>query len=670
MKSVLIVGSGAREHALAWKLRRSPDVGPLFVAPGNAGTRLVAENIPIPATDLEAITRLVQDQDIDFTVVGPEAPLALGLADRLRAMGRAVVGPGAAAARIESSKAFAKMLMRRAGVPTARFSVFDEPAFAFRHLMEASYPLVVKADGLAAGKGVVVCQEIHEARIALEAIMIDRVHGAAGERVVIEEALSGPEISLLALVDGQTVVPLPLAQDHKRLLDGDAGPNTGGMGAYAPVPFVDFAERTRLIELTMTPIIEVLAAMATPYRGILFAGLMLTEDGPRVLEYNCRLGDPEAQAVLPLLGDDLFPWLEAMAGGNLADLGRDAPQSTGQTAVGVVLASPGYPEKPESGGRIEGLDALPDDVLAFHAGTAVDGEGCVITAGGRVLTVVGLGASIPEAADRAYTAPVHFERMQRRGDIGRSFSYASPHPPAPSPINGRGGEKRARRIGVLASGEGSNLQAIVDACRDGAIQAEIAVVVSHNSTAGSLTRAERAGIPAVIAPLADRRDPAARRRHEERLLTILAPLDLDLLVLAGWMLIFSADFLDRCNCPVINIHPALLDPVSIPVLRGARAVRNAIGLGLPYTGVSVHVVTPEVDAGPVVISESVEIRPDDDEESLYRRIKGVEHRLLPQAIELVLRQQASNDVRASQPAQACAAVEKTFRSSQLMAQSS
>jgi phosphoribosylamine--glycine ligase len=710
MRSVLVVGSGAREHALVWKLRQSPDIDRLYVAPGNAGTHLVAENVPASATDVEAITRLAEEKDVDLTVIGPEAPLARGLADRLREKGRAVVGPEARAARIESSKAFAKVVMQRAGVPTSRFAVFDEPTFAFRHLREASFPLVVKADGLAAGKGVVVCHDIREARAAIEAIMVDRIHGAAGERVVIEEALSGPEVSLLAFVDGRTVVPLPVAQDHKRLRDGDAGPNTGGMGAYAPVPFIDHAERARLTELVMSPVVELLARMGTPYRGILFAGLMLTADGPRVLEYNCRLGDPETQAILPLLAGDILPWLEATAAGNLADVRTGGPPLTGKSAVGVVLASPGYPELPEVGARIEGLKAAADDVLIFHAGTALDPDGRVITAGGRVLTIVGVGVAVDEAAAMAYAAPVRFEGMQRRGDIGvgsRSVMQPSVTPPtgsvaqpsvdastrcSPSMLEGEraegrhhvadaasrsteqrgpsaeGIEEHARaerqgemgplphrshgglryisrkpRIGVLASGEGSNLQAVIDACNQGAVDAEIAVVASHNPRARALLRAERDGIPSFAVPLNDRRDPAARRRHEERLLEILVPFDLDLLVLAGWMLILSADFLGSCRFPVINVHPALLDPVSVPILRGAHAVRDALALGLPYTGVSVHLVTPEVDAGPVIVSEPVEIRTDDTEVSLYGRIKTVEHRLLPQAIHMVLTQQLMSE---------------------------
>lgn len=642
---VLIVGSGAREHALAWKLRQSPDVGRLLVAPGNAGTALLAENVPIAAGDIEGIVRLAEERDVALTVVGPEAPLALGLADRLRAAGRRVVGPDRAAARIESSKAFGKTLMMRAGVPTALAAVFDDPSAALRYAARHEYPLVVKADGLAAGKGVWICRDEAEARQAIEAMMVRDVYGVAGRRVVIEEALAGPEVSLIALVDGERVIPFPLAQDHKRLGDGDTGPNTGGMGAYAPVPFLDAAERDALTRLVMEPVVAELAAAGIPYRGFLFAGLMLTETGPRVLEYNCRLGDPEAQVILPLLEDDLLPWLEAVAGGRLPEQFT----TTEGSAVGVVLAAPGYPEKPRTGTPIEGLDRLPAGVLAFHAGTRRDEQGRVVTNGGRAITLVGLGQTIDEAAERAYGAPVRFEGMQRRSDI--AWQARLPHIPEPSspPVEQPVG-KRCPRIGVLASGEGSNLQALLDACRRGEVDAEIAVVVSHRAGAGALRRAHEAGIPAYALPLTDRHDPTARHRLEEDLLGILLSCDLDLLVLAGWMLILSPAFLARCPIPILNVHPALLpdggESLDVPILRGAHAVREALALGLPYTGVSVHHVTEEVDAGPVVMREVVSIEPGDDEESLYRRIKGVEHRLLARAVQTVLSQTLVGGVHA------------------------
>lgn len=650
MLSVLIVGSGGREHALIWKLSQSPDIDRLYVAPGNAGTAMLAENIPISATDVPALVRFAVERDVGLTVIGPEAPLALGLADALRARGRSVVGPGAGAARIESSKSFAKSLMRRAGVPTAAYRVFDRADDALAYAARVQYPLVVKADGLAAGKGVAICRDLEEAHSVIRAFMIDRVHGAAGQRIVLEEALTGPEVSLLAFVDGERVFPLPLAQDHKRLCDGDRGPNTGGMGAYAPYPFLSQSERDRLVEITMQPVVERLAAMDMPYRGVLFAGLMLTPDGPSVLEFNCRLGDPEAQVVLPLLDGDLLPWLEGVA---MQRLEGPAPTFAGG-AAGVVLAAPGYPEAPLTGAPIEGLDGLPSGVIAFHAGTALNTEGQVVTAGGRVLTVVGIGIDIGQAVRCAYAAPIHFEGMQRRSDIAwqaRATSVdvaAKAHLDTPSSvapldprplhfsINPYG--SRIPRIAVLASGEGTNLQALVDACATGELDAEICLVVSHNPEAPALDRALAAGIPALTIPVRDRRDPRVREELEYYLLRVVREHDPDIIVLAGWMLILSSEFLEHCPAPVINVHPALLAPAepAMPVLRGIHAVRDALALGLPYTGVSVHIVTAEVDAGPVLIDARVPIETGDTERSLYARIKPVEHRLLIEAVRMTV----------------------------------
>jgi phosphoribosylamine--glycine ligase len=416
MKRVLIVGSGAREHALAWKLAQSPHISKLYVAPGNAGTKSVAENVPIAATDLVGICRFVESHGISLTVIGPEAPLGLGLADWLRARGRRVVGPDRAAARIETSKAFAKDVMLRAGVPTARYAVFEHSDDALSYVDDVPLPCVVKVDGLAAGKGVAMCFEREEARSAICAAMQDEQFGEAGRRVVIEEYLEGPEVSIMALVDGERAVPLAPAQDHKRLGDGDTGPNTGGMGAYAPVPFLDTEAVADLTGRTVQPIVSALAEMGLPYRGVLFAGLMLTRTGPQVLEYNCRLGDPETQVMLPIFEGDLLPWLEAVADGTLP---AESPRSNGY-AAGVVLAAPGYPDAPQTGTPIQGLDHLPPDVLAFHAGTAVHARGDIITAGGRVLTLVGTGSTLGRALGAAYSVPLYFAGMQRRSDIGQA----------------------------------------------------------------------------------------------------------------------------------------------------------------------------------------------------------------------------------------------------------
>ncbi len=650
MTRVLIVGNGAREHALAWKLRTSPSVTQLFVAPGNPGTAAVARNLRASATDVPGIVRLTEEWGIDLTVIGPEAPLALGLADALLTAGRRVVGPTAAAARIESSKAFAKDLMRKAGVPTAKYYVFDEIDAALRHVERAAYPVVIKADGLAAGKGVTVCAGKEEARACVHSLMEDARLGAAGARIVVEEWLEGPEISLLAFVDGKRAVPLPIAQDHKRLGEGDTGPNTGGMGAYAPVPFVSERERAELVATCLQPVVDSLAAMGTPYRGVLFAGIMLTATGPRVLEYNCRFGDPEAQVILPLLDGDLLPWLEATADGRL----EGTVPNTVNSAVGVVLASPGYPDNPQSGHPIYGLDDEPEGVLVFHAGTARAPEGRIVTAGGRVLTAVGIAPSVDEAAARAFATPVRFAGMQRRADIAwqvrRGYTLnglqgsgdTAPEAETGSRLSPGFGPTtdRRSRIVVLASGDGSNLQALIDWCADERRRTEIVCVVSHNHDAGALRRATAAGIPSRTIGIRDRRDSEARAAHEASVLDVLSQAQPDIVVLAGWMLVLSMTFLEACPCPLLNVHPALLpmgdSPLDVPVLRGSHAVRDALTLGLPYTGVSVHWVTAEVDAGPVIAREVVPIRLTDDQESLYGRIKEVEHRLLVGAVEAVL----------------------------------
>jgi phosphoribosylamine--glycine ligase len=622
VNTVLIVGSGAREHALAWALRRSSLVGYILVAPGNAGTGQDAENVPCPVTDINGLCDVVREYGVDLTVIGPEAPLALGLADRLRAEGRRVVGPDRAAARLEWSKSFAKNLMLRHGIPTVAYGAFTAPGPALAYLDRHRDALVVKADGLAAGKGVIVCATPHEVRETVREIFATHRFGDAGATVVLEELLHGSELSLMALVDGERVVALPPARDHKRLLDGDRGPNTGGMGAVTPVPGIDDATIEQLLDRTVRPAVAALAAAGTPYRGVLFAGLMLTADGPHVLEYNCRFGDPETQVVLPCLQEDLYPWLEAVADGTLPL----RPIRSAGAAVGVVLAAPGYPDSPVLGSPIVGLDEVPRDTLIFHAGTTRNGAGEIVTAGGRVLTAVSLGVTTDEARRHTDALPVRFDGMQRRRDIGRTTPAGA-----------------LPRIAVLASGDGSNLQALLDATASGALPAQIALVVSHRIGAGALDRAQAAGVPTYTLPIADRREPAARELLEAQLLGLLRSYRVDLTVLAGWMLILSEPFLAQCSFPIVNVHPALLpmsgaplpDP-SFPILRGAHAVRDALRLGLDTTGVSIHIVTSDVDAGPVLLRETVPIEPGDDDATLHRRLKAVEHRLLPRAVASLL----------------------------------
>ena len=414
--SVLVVGSGAREHALVWALSQSPSVSELWAAPGNPGIASLARTVDLAVTDVEGIADWAAARRVGLVVVGPEAPLALGLADLLEARGIAVFGPSRAEAELEWSKAFAKEFMRRHGIPTAPFGVFTESAAALAFARTADYPLVIKADGLAAGKGVLICADAAEAEAAIAALLLDRAFGAAGERIVIESFLEGEELSVIALVDGERIAVLPPARDYKRLGDGNCGPNTGGMGTYAPVPDLDPDLLRTVRETILEPTVAGLRAEGRPYRGALYAGLMLTRGGPMALEFNCRFGDPETQVILPLLDGDLAALLRACAEGTL-DSGSIATRPG--NAVCVVLAAAGYPERPRGGDPITGIEtARQDGVLVFHAGTALR-EGQLLTHGGRVLSVVGTGETLPQAAERAYAAAdaIDFPGKQMRRDI-------------------------------------------------------------------------------------------------------------------------------------------------------------------------------------------------------------------------------------------------------------
>jgi phosphoribosylamine---glycine ligase len=418
--NVLVVGSGGREHAL---VRAFAHDARLIVAcaPGNAGIARDARVHPIDAGDVDALLALAEREQIDLTVVGPELPLDRGIVDRFRAAGRRIFGPSRAAAQLECSKAFAKAFMTRHGIPTARFRTCETAAEAYAAIDrgELGLPVVVKADGLAAGKGVVVASTRDEAMGAVRAAMEDQQFGSAGATVVLEECLSGPEVSFFALCDGRTAIPIGTAQDHKRIFDDDRGPNTGGMGAFAPSPLADDALRARVMREIVQPLMHGMRAEGQEYRGFLYVGLMLTCDGPRVIEFNVRFGDPEAQAVLPLIETQLFELLCAAADG---DLGDRSVALRSDVAVGVVLASAGYPGAVKSGVPIDGLDAAAHvpSVEVFHAGTAVKDDR-IVTAGGRVLTVVGFGATFDAAIARAYegVSKISFEGMQYRRDIGR-----------------------------------------------------------------------------------------------------------------------------------------------------------------------------------------------------------------------------------------------------------
>lgn len=403
---VLIVGGGGREHALAWRIAQSPSLGELHAAPGNPGIASLGTCHAVRPDEPGAVLSLCRGADIDLVVVGPEAPLVEGLADELRAAGVAVFGPSATAARIEGSKSFAKDVLQSAGVPTAR--ELDEPRA----------PCVVKADGLAAGKGVFVCQTAAELQAALPRAE------ALGGRVVVEELLEGEEVSLFALCDGRDALPLAPAQDFKRLLDGDRGPNTGGMGSYSPVPWLGEGRVEDLVEAAHRPVLTELAARGAPFQGLLYAGLMLTDDGPYVLEFNCRFGDPETQAILPRLEGDLLEALAAVAAGSLAGVDLAAGSDS---AVTVVLAAAGYPDAPETGAEISGLDRAEDEgALVFHAGTSLRDDR-LVTAGGRVLNVTALGDSLSDARERAYRAVerIDLDGVQYRHDIAFGAVHAN-----------------------------------------------------------------------------------------------------------------------------------------------------------------------------------------------------------------------------------------------------
>lgn len=415
---VLLIGSGAREHALAWKISQSQLVRRFTVAPGNPGTAAIAENVPLAATDIPSLVSFAKERAVGLTIVGPDDPLALGVVDSFKAAGLPVFGPTKAAARIESSKAFAKQLMREIGIPTAAFRTFTKYDDAFSYLYERDMPIVVKASGLALGKGVYVCKTHAEAEGALRAVMLEGKHGEAGQEVVIEEYLDGPEISAHAICDGKEFLLFPPAQDHKRVGEGDTGGNTGGMGTLAPVPFVSGAAMESVAERVIRPALHALAAQGAPFSGLLFPGLKMTPSGPKVLEFNARFGDPETQVYMRLMKSDIVEYLKAVADGAALPA---AIEWNGGFAANIVLTSRGYPDLYQKGFPITGIEEaqkLPG-VVVFHGGTALE-DGLLRTAGGRVISVSAVGPTLRATLERAYEAAalINFEGKYFRGDIG------------------------------------------------------------------------------------------------------------------------------------------------------------------------------------------------------------------------------------------------------------
>jgi phosphoribosylamine--glycine ligase len=414
---ILVVGGGGREHALAWKLAQSPKVQVVYVAPGNAGTALDKRMQNLPVTQVNELADFAQREKIELTVVGPEAPLAAGIVDLFRQKGLRIFGPTQAAAQLEASKDFAKAFMQRHGIPTAEYQTFSDAAQAHAYVAHKGAPIVIKADGLAAGKGVVVAMTLAEAHEAIDAMLVDNKLGASGARVVIEEFLVGEEASFIVMVDGKSILALATSQDHKRLLDHDEGPNTGGMGAYSPAPVVTPEIHARVMNQIIKPTVVGMAHDGVPYTGFLYAGLMIGKDGnPKTLEFNCRLGDPETQPIMARVKNDLVPVFEAAIDGRLDQVEIEWDR---RTALGVVIAAENYPGEPRKGDVIHGIPPENDDSVTFHAGTVLKQEQ-VLTHGGRVLCVVGLGDSVKVAQKQAYATvgQIHFDGMQYRRDIG------------------------------------------------------------------------------------------------------------------------------------------------------------------------------------------------------------------------------------------------------------
>ncbi|BBP01293.1 phosphoribosylamine--glycine ligase [Sulfuriferula nivalis] len=415
--NILVIGSGGREHALAWRLAQSPRVSKVFVAPGNAGTAGEKELINVPITDIAELLAFAQQEQVMLTVVGPEAPLAAGVVDKFRAAGLKIFGPTQAAVQLEASKDFAKAFMQQHAIPTAKYQTFSDIAAAHAYIDAEGAPIVIKADGLAAGKGVVVAMDIAEAHAAIDMMLQDNQLGDAGARVVIEEFLTGEEASFIVMCDGEHVLPLATSQDHKRIGDGDTGPNTGGMGAYSPAPVVTPEIYAKTLREVITPVMAGMKAAGTPYTGFLYAGLMISEDGTiKVLEFNCRMGDPETQPIMMRLKSDFVMLMEHAVNGTLDTVEAEWDR---RTALGVVMAAANYPDTPRVGDVITGLPKVEEDAHVFHAGTKLVDEQ-VVTSGGRVLCVTALGDSVKIAQRRAYEVAdqIHFDGSQMRRDIG------------------------------------------------------------------------------------------------------------------------------------------------------------------------------------------------------------------------------------------------------------
>lgn len=616
LHDVLVVGGGGREHAIAWKLAQSPAVRKVYLAPGNAGTsdRDIFVNVPLGVDDHEALVAFAVSSKVSLCVVGPEAPLVAGLADQLTAVGVPTFGPSAHAAQLEASKAFSKDFMHRHAIPTAAYRTFTDYALATQYLDAIDHKIVVKASGIAAGKGVLIPDTKEAAQQALKDVMLDKAFGAAGDEVVVEEFLTGHEVSLLAFCDGERVVTMPGAQDHKRVFDGDLGPNTGGMGVYAPAPCLPPALERECIAI-IERVVAALKQEGMPYVGVLYPGFMLTPSGPKILEFNCRFGDPETQVLLPLLNSDLFEIAMACVEGRLD---KSLVAWKNAAAATVVLASQGYPDSYPKGKVISGVATANamEDVTVFHAGTALDAaKQNVVTAGGRVLAVTAVHPTLATAIDRAYDGvrAIHFDGAQYRSDIG---------------LKGLLHSSNKVKLAVLGSTRGSSMQPILDAIQAGELNASIEVVVSNKSDAGILARAKQHDIAAVALASQGK----SRTEFDAEVSQVLQTKGVELVLLIGYMRILSAEFCKQWQGKVLNVHPSLL-----PDFAGGMdlAVHQAVlDAKKTQSGCTVHFVTEQVDAGPIAVQLTCPVLSNDTAESLKARVQPLEGVAFLHAIRL------------------------------------
>mmetsp|Transcript_17441 Transcript_17441/g.49753 ORF Transcript_17441/g.49753 Transcript_17441/m.49753 type:complete len:657 (+) Transcript_17441:45-2015(+) len=620
---VLVVGGGGREHAIAAKLRDSPHVRHVYCAPGNGGTAAESclTNVPVSDGDADGLVRFASERQVALVFVGPEAPLCAGLADACASAGIPCFGPSKQAAVLESSKAFSKDFFARHDLPTAAFRTFKraeyEAACAYvREEYSAGREVVVKASGLAAGKGVLMPESLQGALDAVKAVMVEDAFGGAGDEVVLEELLRGEECSCMAFCDGQTASMMPPAQDHKRAHDGDTGPNTGGMGAYAPAPCLT-PRLQREIDAILQKTVQALAAEGRRYVGVLYGGFMLTKGGPKLLEYNCRFGDPEAEVLLPLLDSDLFEVALACAKGQLKSRMPQINWKSGAAAT-VVCTANGYPGSYAKGIPIRGVqeaDCL-EDVKVYHAGTKHTQDGHV-SSGGRVLAITGIGVDFQDALHRAYQGvqEIQFEpqsSLHFRKDIGHRA------------LN------RPTRVALVGSTRGSSSQATIDAIKAGTLNAEVVLVVSNKADAGILERAQRENLRSLHLPC---KKGTPRAAYDAELTRALRDEGVDVVMLVGFMRIVSPEFCRDWESRCVNVHPSLLPRHAGGMdLEVHQAVLDA---GEAETGCTVHLVTAEVDGGARVVQRRVAVEPGDTAQALKARVQAQEGPALAEALRLL-----------------------------------